>query len=84
MQFLQRHNLTILLPFIEGGHVIQGYGVTDKLPALYGFLWLTPRLLTAFLSRINIEGTYGGNFNLICYVIYIFLKSYKRQKNGVI
>ena len=53
MEFLARENLLALVPFFEGAHVIQGYGLLDEIPTLYGLIWNTPKFMRSLMARLT-------------------------------
>ena len=53
MEFLARENLLALVPFFEGAHVIQGYGLLDEIPTLYGLIWNTPKFINSLMTRLT-------------------------------
>ena len=53
MEFLARENLLALVPFFEGAHVIQGYGLLDEIPTLYGLMWNTPKFIKSLMARLT-------------------------------
>ena len=53
MEFLARENLLALVPLFEGAHVIQGYGLLDEIPTLYGLIWNTPKLIRSLMARLT-------------------------------
>lgn len=61
MNYLQRNNMELLVPLLEGGHTFQGYGLLNEIPALYGFLWNTQKFLSSIVDRIHGNPTGGKN-----------------------
>ena len=53
MEFLTREDLLALIPFLEGGYVMQGYGLLDEIPTLYGLIWITPKFIEALVGAIK-------------------------------
>ena len=53
MEFLAREKLLALVPFFEGAHVIQGYGLLDEIPTLYGLIWNTPQFINSLMTRLT-------------------------------
>ena len=53
MEFLARENLLALVPLFEGAHVIQGYGLLDEIPTLYGLIWNTPKFIRSLMARLT-------------------------------
>lgn len=41
------------MPFLESRHVFQGYGLLNEIPALYGFLWNTPKLIQSMVDWLH-------------------------------
>ena len=39
--------------FFEGAHVIQGYGLLDEIPTLYGLMWNTPKFIKSLMARLT-------------------------------
>ena len=54
--------MELLVPLVEGGLTFQGYGLLNEIPALYGFLWNTPKLMSTIVDRIHRNPTGGKNF----------------------
>ena len=53
MEFLTGEDLLALIPFLEVGHVMQGYGLLDEIPTLYGLIWITPKFIEALVGAIK-------------------------------
>ena len=53
MEFLIREDLLALIPFLEGGYVMQGYSLLDEIPTLYGLIWITPKFIEALVGTIK-------------------------------
>ena len=59
-QFLQRNNLLSLIPLFQGIFHSTGYGTIYQLPAMYGLIWGTPRLLADFILGSEIKNLKKG------------------------
>ena len=53
MDYLRGNNLQLLIPFLKSRHVFQGYCLLNEIPALYGFLWNTPKLIQSMVHRLH-------------------------------
>ncbi|XP_031568105.1 polyenoic fatty acid isomerase-like [Actinia tenebrosa] len=62
MAFLEKNRLLALVPVLTASHTMQGYGHLDRVPALYGMLWDTPKFLYAMLARSL--GVSGGGVDM--------------------
>lgn len=60
--FLKRNELEDLKDLLTASFTLQGYGQLDEVPALYGLLWNTPRLMQSIVSFLN--GDDGGLYIL--------------------
>jgi hypothetical protein len=45
--FLDKHGLGSLKSLVTYGYSVQGYGAINKIPAYYGFVWITPAIMLA-------------------------------------
>ena len=50
--FLDDKNIGILKPLFYPAQTAQGYGRLEKIPALYGLMWNTPKMMTALQKRM--------------------------------
>ena len=56
-KYLDDNGLGILRPLLYASHTVQGYGRLDVVPALYGLMWNTPKMMKALSNRL--KGTTG-------------------------
>mmetsp|Transcript_14703 Transcript_14703/g.44852 ORF Transcript_14703/g.44852 Transcript_14703/m.44852 type:complete len:625 (+) Transcript_14703:51-1925(+) len=49
-QWLDKHDLSALIPVLIVGHTVQGYGLMSSVPTFYGLLWFTADLMEAFVA----------------------------------
>ena len=50
--FLEMHDFSTLLPLLQLGHTMQGYGILETIPAFYGLWWFTPALCSG-LTKVD-------------------------------
>ena len=75
-EFLDRNNLTALVPLLLIFNTAQGYGYINEIGALYGLMWNTPQfLIQAGLKTLNIDQ--------YPYEIYILKKGYEYIWNKI-
>ena len=51
LEFLEKHNLNMLVPLLHRIHTSQGEGYLDEIGTLYGLLWNSPKLLISYALR---------------------------------
>ncbi|XP_066913754.1 uncharacterized protein [Clytia hemisphaerica] len=59
VDFLSRNNMLAMQCILYASSSVQGYGRLDEIPALYGLMWNTPKLMASLLQRLsgNTNGT---------------------------
>ena len=62
-KFLDDKNIGILRPLFYASQTVQGYGRIDKVPALYGLMWNTPRMMKSLQDRVAGKNGDSGNDN---------------------
>lgn len=70
MEFLTGEDLLALIPFLEVGHVMQGYGLLDEIPTLYGLIWITPKFMDTLVEKIKrhlFNHQRSGKYNYSCF-----------------
>ena len=59
MDFLLREDLLALVPILEATHVIQGFGLLQEVPALYGLIWNTAKFIDSLVELMKSNETFG-------------------------
>ena len=63
MEFLERNDLADLEEMFTASHTLQGYGRISDVPALYGLMWNTPKVIESLVELV--KGKAGGEDNII-------------------
>ena len=67
MDFLSREGLLALVPILEATHVIQGFGLLQEVPTLYGLIWNTAKFIDSLVGLMKSNATFGeleGKLNI--------------------
>ena len=51
-EFLEDKDIGILRSLFYASHTVQGYGRLEKIPALYGLMWNTPKMMKSLQDRV--------------------------------
>ena len=67
MDFLSREGLLALVPILEATHVIQGFGLLQEVPTLYGLIWNTAKFIDSLVGLMKSNAIFGeleGKLNI--------------------
>lgn len=60
LEFLQTHQLQILIPLFKIFQTAQGYGFLEAVPTYYGLVWCSPSTMQVVISQILGKRIFGG------------------------
>ena len=52
---LRKNDLLALLPIFKLALTLQGYGFVESTPALYGLMWVTPKLIIGLVEQLKVR-----------------------------
>ena len=58
---MDKNGIGILKSLFYASQTVQGYGRLDRIPALYGLMWNTPRMMKSLQDRVAGKNGDSGN-----------------------
>ena len=58
--YLSKIDCRALMPIFSLAYTLQGYGYLESTPALYGLLWVTPKLLVGLVEQLKVRSHMPG------------------------
>ena len=81
VEFLDDRDIGILRPLFYASQTVQGYGRLDRVPALYGLMWNTPRMMKSLQDRV--AGKSGNSGSQILLTLFRFFSTFYEMWNVI-